>query len=801
MQVLKNHESHNMLDQRIDGQKDERPRIKPTFTADAGANTVIAVVDKRNVESTLRLISGMDPSVQVPDEEIIYFTLKSADAQDVEKQLTDAMQETKEPGPGNAASQPQYTAVLNEPIFGSDTRTNTVIAIVDKRISKEVHDEMARLEPNDVGPDFGITEGMIKGQLPHTRARDPVLEIYERMLVAAFGGPVSSIPLPAAISAATVSSLMAQSVTLNVPQVVAQSEDIGKGFIEYGGTSFATPPPVATALVPWGLTQPSDDVPQILNTNFTFADGTEGPIHAEIAPADDKVPVLGDLPLIGRLFQSNGEISQSVSSSAADVTAPETSPVTAPPEITPAMKKLGEIVIPLVNIDTPTPLDEVIATFAALSQKYDKEGIGVNFHVSAPPNGAPMPKVKMVNLRDISLKTLLDMACRDANYGYFDDNGIIEVSQGSGSVMGTTAQFETKVFPMPRNLFISLFGGSNFQNPTIITPQGGNSGPLNNTKSLSLSDMEQRLTDFFQRAGIEFPAGASLAYTPGEIQATNTPKNLEMIGNLLQKYNPAPQIEKYNPTPQIEVEAFLLGVPPGSPPPSATHAQYPEKQTLTSSAPADKNYLMNNLDWLSQSAGSDLLSAPKIVCMSGHEANISIAGEIKLPSESGPTEFTAGPAKGSGGVWKDTVTPTEYDGHGMEIGVGSGGIGSGIGVGVKIDIFPTVTGNTVIYSLHAILSSFLGFSEIKVGDANSGHHAALLDSREMATSGQAEPGQPMIIPMGTYTGGIFSYTPPATDGKTTPPSHDLYLIITFNIISPGGVLANQQVATPTAAAP
>jgi beta-lactamase regulating signal transducer with metallopeptidase domain len=552
-------------------------------------------------------------------------------------------------------------------------------------------------------------------------------------------------------SASTVSSPVAQSVTANVPQETDNTKNGDKGYIEYGGTSYAT--------------HPGDDVREVNTDAITITEG---------ATADDKVPVLGDLPLIGRLFQSNGKLAQAASSSAPDVTGPQASPVNSagnpatpqpppPPElaatpapdssaiqpwegaftyaaspagsaadqttvpspvlpaVTPAMKKLDEIVIPLVNIDTPTPLDQVVATLAALSQKYDKDGNGLNFHVSPPPNGAPMPKITLVNLHDLSVERLLELACRDANYGYFDDKGIIiVVSQDSGSAMGTTAQFETKAFPMPESLVARLLGGD------------------------TSGDIQQRLSDFFQRAGIDFPSGARFAYTPGEIQVTNTQKNLEALGDFLKKYEASIQ-------PQIEVAAILLEMPPGKTLPAEIFS-------------ANQHKTMFILDALAEQGDVNVISAPNIVVMSGKEANITVGQELKFPGESTPAEK------------------------------------NGLEIGAKMDVTPTVAGNTVAYSLHATFSSFLGFSEIKTGDTNSGQPAALLDSREMATSGHAADGQTMIVSMGTFTGDILPKTPPATAGKTTPQPHDLYLIITFNLITPGGVPANQLLATPTAPA-
>jgi general secretion pathway protein D len=97
-------------------------------------------------------------------------------------------------------------------------------------------------------------------------------------------------------------------IELHLNPVVTEFE----GFIEYGGTSLAIQGGT-TASVPSGFIQPIFDVRQ-LTTDVTIFDGATvvlgGLTRDEVKTVDDAVPILGDLPLIGRLFQSKGESSQ-----------------------------------------------------------------------------------------------------------------------------------------------------------------------------------------------------------------------------------------------------------------------------------------------------------------------------------------------------------------------------------------------------------------------------------------------------------------------------------------------------------
>ena len=95
------------------------------------------------------------------------------------------------------------------------------------------------------------------------------------------------------------------SITLDLHPVVTEFE----GFVEYGGPSLA----VAggrTVTIPSGFYQPIFSRREV-TTQVTLWDGATlvmgGLTREETRKVNDKVPLLGDLPAVGRLFRSSGE--------------------------------------------------------------------------------------------------------------------------------------------------------------------------------------------------------------------------------------------------------------------------------------------------------------------------------------------------------------------------------------------------------------------------------------------------------------------------------------------------------------
>jgi len=135
------------------------------------------------------------------------------------------------------------------------------------------------------------------------------------------GGQLGATSTSVAITAGTPQDFTVQEVgvTLEVTPTVAADDSIAlnlkpkvtefEGFVEYGGTSVALTGGV-TVTVPSGFFQPIFSTREV-TTDVTVFDGATvvigGLTREEVKTVDDKVPVLGNLPLIGAAFRSTGK--------------------------------------------------------------------------------------------------------------------------------------------------------------------------------------------------------------------------------------------------------------------------------------------------------------------------------------------------------------------------------------------------------------------------------------------------------------------------------------------------------------
>ena len=101
-----------------------------------------------------------------------------------------------------------------------------------------------------------------------------------------------------------------RSISMDLNPKVTEFE----GFVEYGGQSIAIAGnPPTTVTIPSGFYQPIFGVRE-LTTKVTIWDGATivmgGLTREDVRKANDKVPVLGNVPVLGRLFRSRGESAQ-----------------------------------------------------------------------------------------------------------------------------------------------------------------------------------------------------------------------------------------------------------------------------------------------------------------------------------------------------------------------------------------------------------------------------------------------------------------------------------------------------------
>ena len=158
---------------------------------------------------------------------------------------------------------------------------------------------------------------------PYPSAFDPP-EVVEQQTTAAGSTP---IPSPPTIIATTPTDFKRQNVGVRLvikPQVSADNQNVDlslfpevtdfDGFIDYGSPIYVVDPidNSSALLTPNTLNQPVFDTRRI-DTKVLIRDGSTvvlgGLIREDLQTIDDKVPILGDIPFLGRLFQSKATTS------------------------------------------------------------------------------------------------------------------------------------------------------------------------------------------------------------------------------------------------------------------------------------------------------------------------------------------------------------------------------------------------------------------------------------------------------------------------------------------------------------
>lgn len=127
------------------------------------------------------------------------------------------------------------------------------------------------------------------------------------VIAAATPQDFTSVDVGVAMEVTPTVSEAGDSIDLDLKPKITEFE----GFVEYGGNSVAVSGNTIVT-VPSGIYQPIFSVREIV-TKVTVYDGATvvigGLTREEVRTVHDKVPVLGDMPLIGKLFQSNGKTS------------------------------------------------------------------------------------------------------------------------------------------------------------------------------------------------------------------------------------------------------------------------------------------------------------------------------------------------------------------------------------------------------------------------------------------------------------------------------------------------------------
>lgn len=523
----------------------------------------------------------------------------------------------------------------------------------------------------------------------------------------------------------------------------------------------------------------------------------------------------------------------------------------APTGPVPLVEKLNRITIPSVNF-TGVELSRVVSTLSSISEEFDDTGItpkGVNIVLIDPQRQNPSVNI---TLRNLTLRRVLDFITDSVGFQYEVQLDAVVVRPG-----GEITNLDTDFFPISRATVIRMVGatpgavepGSNARNQDPFAAQAA-SAPNASAESESIRN-------FLQQAGVNFETvpGASLVYDGAALIVTQTTRNLSRIRNILNRYNDVRQVEieakfldvaegvldelgvdwflhrsgeRYDEvyqsqnrtldqafSPSINQSEIGIVGPTGpiiSPIP-VIPPRFPGGIDLGQNAGAVADILgtIGSFDVnavvraLARKSGTDLLSSPKVMVISGEPANITVAQEFRYPESYGDIESQVGQTSGltsggSAGVTITAGTPQDFQTR---------------NVGVELTVTPTVEEDdySISLDLNPRVTEFDGFVEyggtsIAIsGGATvtvpSGFFQPIFSVREMKTKVTIWDGATVV--MGGLTreevrkvkdkvpilgdvplvGRLFR-----SEGESNQ-KRNLLIFVTANLVSPGGSLKKQ----------
>jgi len=435
----------------------------------------------------------------------------------------------------------------------------------------------------------------------------------------------------------------------------------------------------------------------------------------------------------------------------------------------PLVRKLASIHVPSVSFNR-VDLVRVAQSLGALAEELDRsaeDSRGVNIVLLDPSDRNP---AVTITLRNLSLKRVLDLVTDSVGYQYEIQKDAVVIRPG-----GESTALDTAFFPIARSTVIRMTG-SGAAHPA--SPAGGTDAFASGAEfggaaaaasgALAMGRGEAgALRAFLQSAGVVFDQtpGASLAYDGSAMIVTQTPRNLERIRNIL---------NRYNDVRQVEIEAKFMEVQQGVLDEmgitwSVGRRAHPRTDPLTGSTVYDSlqayttdrvNRTLNSaftgsangnsividnqavastapprlpgaaalageaaslaaisgivgdfnvsamVRLLAQKSGSDLLSAPRVTVLSGNAATITVAQELRFPQSYGEIQSQVGTGR------------TAADG----LGGGAAGVTITAGtpqdfttrnVGVELKVTPTVEEDDYSISLDLTpkVTEFEGFVE------------------------------------------------------------------------------------------
>lgn len=517
----------------------------------------------------------------------------------------------------------------------------------------------------------------------------------------------------------------------------------------------------------------------------------------------------------------------------------------------PLVDKLNQIVLPSVNF-SGMELSRVVTTLGIVSEEFDQSGTtpkGVNIVLVDPTQANPPVNL---TLRNLSLKRVLDFVTESVGYRYEVHADAIVVRPG-----GETAALETQFFPVSRSTVLRLTGrgapsaadGRPFGDPSA--------GGAQTAASASREDEGQAIRNFLQLAGVSFDGvqGSTLAFDGSQLIVTHDGRNLHRTRNIL---------ARYSDVRQVEIEAKFMEVQDGTLEELGVNWKAATKASLVdprlsssyvignrSLADAFKNATTSQqiqitgqepvavsapglpgtvnlatnagplatltgifgefnvqaiVRALAQKSGTELLSAPKLTVLSGNQATITVAQELRYPQSYGQVQSQVGTGSASGGgsagVSITAGTPQEFTTR---------------NIGVELKVTPTVEEDdrSISLDLNPKVTEFEGFVEyggpsVAISQGTTvtvppGFYQPIFAVRELTTKVTIWDGATLVM------GGLTREDARKTNDKVpvvgnlpvlgrlfrsageSAQKRNLLIFVTANLVSPGGSLKKQAV--------
>lgn len=514
----------------------------------------------------------------------------------------------------------------------------------------------------------------------------------------------------------------------------------------------------------------------------------------------------------------------------------------------PLIEKMHRIVLPQVNF-SGLELSRVVTTLSIVSEEFDRSGPsprGVNIVLVDPAQANPTVNL---TLRNLSLKRVLDLVTDSVGYQYEVQADAIVVRPG-----GEKSALDTKFFPVSRSTVLRMTGRH--------APAGGEpaAGGAEMAGAVPPSQASEgpAIRNFLQLAGVSFDGapGSALAFDGSQLIVTQTGRNLERIRNIL---------ARYRDVRQVEIEAKFMEVQDGTLDELGVNWKVATKASLTdprlqsafvignrSLADAFKNATTSQqiqitgqdpidvsapalpgtvnlgatagplasltgifgefnvqaiVRALAQKSGTELLSAPKLTVLSGNQATITVAQELRYPQSYGQVQSQVGTGNASGGgsagVSITAGTPQEFTTR---------------NIGVELKVTPTVEedDHSISLDLNPKVTEFEGFVEyggpsVAISQGTTvtvppGFYQPIFAVRELTTKVTLWDGATLV--MGGLTredtrkssdkvplignvpvlGRLFR-----SNGESAQ-KRNLLIFVTANLVSPGGALKKQAVS-------